>query len=166
MSPDAPRWRQHVCSRPVLRRRSASITAPSTSGRSRGRWPWHLALSRLALPRASRGVCRIHDLVQSVRDNVRRRQCCNFNSALDHLGSLARLLFKHVLYSEQQARRIPVLMSGGISNLRTTQSSMRRPTRRVSRPAIGMLGACRRWHLARLALARADRRVSGDHKPV
>ena len=26
------------------------------------------------------------------------------------------------------------------------------PTRRVSRPAIGMLGACRRWHLARLAL--------------
>ena len=31
---------------------------------------------------------------------------------------------------------------------------------------IGTLGACRRWHLARLALPRADRRVSFDHKPV
>ncbi len=40
------------------------------------------------------------------------------------------------------------------------------PTRRVSRPAIGMLGACRRWHLARLALARANRGVSLHHQPV
>src|SRR5262245_32478828 len=40
------------------------------------------------------------------------------------------------------------------------------PTRRVSRPDIGMLGACRRWHLARLALSRTNRGVSLHHQPV
>src|SRR6516225_10982941 len=38
--------------------------APATMRRSRGRWRWHLALPRLALPRADRGVGLHH---QSVR---------------------------------------------------------------------------------------------------
>ena len=46
------------------------------------------------------------------------------------------------------ARRIQWSMSGGISDLRTAQSSMRRglaySTHRVSRASIVMLGACRR----------------------
>jgi hypothetical protein len=56
---------QHVCSRPVLRRRPASITAPAISWRSRARWGWHLTLR-------DHGVRRVHDLVQSVRDNIGR----------------------------------------------------------------------------------------------
>jgi len=45
-----------------------------------------LAFPRLALPRTHRGVRSIHDLVRSPRDNVRRRQCDRFSSALDNLG--------------------------------------------------------------------------------
>jgi hypothetical protein len=57
--------------------------------RSRPRRRWHLAFSGLALPRPIRGVRRIHDLVRSVRDNVRRRQCDGFRRAFDHLGCTA-----------------------------------------------------------------------------
>src|SRR3954451_9986545 len=56
-------------------------------------------------------------------------------------------------------------MYGGISDLRTAQSSMRRGLASPHDPprvpaSIVMLGACRPWHLARLALLRADARKS------
>src|SRR5258708_4572464 len=68
------------------------------------------------------------------------------------------------MYSYNRPVASQWFLSGGISDLRTAQSSMRRglaySTRRVSRPDIVRSGACRRRHaLPRLALVRPDRGV-------
>src|SRR5262249_25547030 len=74
---------------------TANETASRRTGDGQGReMGAGLAFPRLALSRPDRGVRRIHDLVRSLRNNVGRRQCDRFSSALDDLG----LLRQHVLY--------------------------------------------------------------------
>src|SRR5262249_16876865 len=77
----------------------SDMSGRRTAARSCRR-PWYPA--RYALPRADRRVHRIHELVRSVLDNVRRRQC-RFSSALYHLGIRARLALRQHLLDKLDA---------------------------------------------------------------
>jgi hypothetical protein len=99
-----------VCSRPVLRRHSASITAPATSRRSRARWRRHLVLPRHALPRSNRSPSRPIAFLVDVGSNGAIRKKISFEA--DTTG----LVWGPRAFIERWGRSIIVAMNRGLTS--------------------------------------------------